>query len=399
MNANHILFISWQAAMGHVTRDLAIARELRRTNPQVNISWLGNSLSARVIRESGEQLLPETDRVEDYNLAGVHAVSDFSLDLMKYVQEARSLREKNIELLQQILNKYDFDLIIGDEVYELVLAMANDQIRLQCPLVMIEDFIGHQAMEKDLKIRLGVYLYTRKWLKALAKTHSQVTHLFVGESDDVPDERFGFLLPQKKKIAQRYYHFVGHIVRFDPAEYANQDKIRKELGYGEEPLVICATGGTGAGRELLELCGRAYPLIRKEIPDLRMVFVCGELFGLNPPQLPDDAELHSYIPDIYRHYAACDLAVIVGGGTTSIELTALRKPFLFFPLENQFDQQFYVARRIARHGAGIRMDYRQTTPEQLAQAIVENLGRKVETGFIPLDGARKAAEIIAEQLN
>ena len=86
-------------------------------------------------------------------------------------------------------------------------------------------------------------------------------------------------------------------------------------------------------------------------------------------------------------------------GTTTIELTALRKPFIFFPLEDQFDQQIYVSERIARHKAGVRMEYRQTTPEMLAQAILENIGRKVETKSIPFDGAKKAAEIISELLN
>jgi len=80
-------------------------------------------------------------------------------------------------------------------------------------------------------------------------------------------------------------------------------------------------------------------------------------------------------------------------------LTALQRPFLFFPLENQFDQQLYVSERIARHGAGVRMNYRKTTPEMLAQAILENIGKKIKTKPIPIDGARKAAEIIIKYLN
>jgi len=117
---------------------------------------------------------------------------------------------------------------------------------------------------------------------------------------------------------------------------------------------------------------------------------------LNPPNLSDEVELHKFIPDIYQHYAACDLAVVVGGGTTTIELTALCKPFIFFPLEDQFDQQIYVSERIARHKAGVRMEFHQTTPEMLAQEIIKNIGKKLETTPIPLDGATKAASIISE---
>jgi len=398
MSAKKVLFISWQAAMGHVTRDVAIAREMERLDPGVEISWLGNPLSARIIREAGGKLLPEWERVADYNLAGLEAVSDFSLDLMKYVSAAKAPREQNLILLKEILGKYDFDLIIGDEIYEVIIGMAEDRIRIPCPVIMIEDFIGHESMDKSLKIKMGIYLYSRKWIRSVKKTAGQVTHLFIGEPEDVPEKRFGFLLPGRRAFGRRYYRFAGHIVRFDPSEYADRAAVRKKLGYGDEPLVLCATGGTGVGRELLELCGRAYPLVKEQIPDIHMVYVCGELYSLEPPRLPEGADRHEYIPNIYEHFAAADLTVIVGGGTSTIELTALRRPFLFFPLENQFDQQHYVADRIVRHGAGVKMSYRDTMPETLAQAIVENIGREVTAKEFPADGARIVAETAMEKM-
>ncbi|RMD76005.1 MAG: hypothetical protein D6820_13505 [Lentisphaerae bacterium] len=399
MHSKSILFISWQGAMGHVTRDLAIVKELRRIMPQVDLAWMAHPLAAKVIREADEKLLPESEQVADYNLAGLQAVSEFGLDLVKYLETSKEPRQKNVELLKRVLEKYPFDLIIGDEVYETLLAVSDGEIHLTCPLIMIEDFIGVRAMNRRLLVQLGVYVHNRKVVNAIRKTSGVITHLFVGELADVPDRRYGFLLPNCREFARKYYRFLGYIVRFDPAEYGDKARIRKKLGYGDEPLVICATGGTAAGWELIELCGKAYPLLKKEIPDLRMVCVCGERFGLPPPKVPAEVEFHGYIPRIYEHYAACDLAVIVGGGTTSLELTALRKPFLFFPLENQFDQQLYVAERIARHGAGVRMEYRRTTPEALARAIKDNLGRKVETNAIPFDGARKAAEVIVGELS
>ena len=46
---------------------------------------------------------------------------------------------------------------------------------------------------------------------------------------------------------------------------------------------------------------------------------------------------------LYRHLAACDLAVVQGGLTTTMELTAVGRPFLYFPLANHFEQQLHVA--------------------------------------------------------
>ncbi len=399
MPKKQILFISWQGAMGHVTRDLAIVNEFHRIAPDVDVSWVAHPLGGKLIQEAGEKLLPESEQVGDYNLVLAQATEKFGLNLLKYVQRYQESSKKNAQLVNQLLQKYEFDLIVGDEIYETLVAFAEGKIQLNCPVIMIEDFIGIQSMDGNLIMRMGAYLKNRKLVKATEKTSSTITHLFVGEFEDIADRRYDFFLPNCRDFARKFYRFLGHIVRFDPAQYRDKTKIRTKLGYGNEPLVICATGGTGVGRELLELCGKAYPLLKKEIPDLHMVCVCGELLGLDPPKLSPEVELHRFIPNIYEHYAACDLAVVVGGGTTTIELTALGKPFIFFPLENQFDQQIYVSERIARHKAGIRMEYHQTTPEMLTQAILKNIGRKMEDKSIPFDGAKKAAEIISEHLS
>jgi UDP-N-acetylglucosamine:LPS N-acetylglucosamine transferase len=123
------------------------------------------------------------------------------------------------------------------------------------------------------------------------------------------------------------------------------------------------------------------------------------LFGTEPPELPAGVELHHCIPDLYKHYAACDMAVVVGGGTTTIELTALRRPFVFFPLENQFDQQIYITNRLARQGAGIKMRFYETTPESLADVIKKNIAKEVTWPPTRTDGAERAAKLIDQILS
>jgi UDP-N-acetylglucosamine:LPS N-acetylglucosamine transferase len=92
--------------------------------------------------------------------------------------------------------------------------------------------------------------------------------------------------------------------------------------------------------------------------------------------------------------AACDLAVVQGGGTTTLELTVLRRPFLYFPLERHCEQQIHVAGRLARHRAGVKMSFKNTTPEILAESIADNIGKEITYDPIPVDGARNAAEKI-----
>ena len=104
------------------------------------------------------------------------------------------------------------------------------------------------------------------------------------------------------------------------------------------------------------------------------------------------------MPDLYRHLAACDLAVVQGGLTTSMELTANRRPFLYFPLRHHFEQCHHVAHRLERHEAGRRMDFETATPEVIADAIAAEIGREV--AYRPVDGggAARAAAMLAELL-
>ena len=84
--------------------------------------------------------------------------------------------------------------------------------------------------------------------------------------------------------------------------------------------------------------------------------------------------------------------------TTAIELTASRRPFLYFPLRHHFEQNFHVHHRLERYGAGRRMDFETATPEVIAQAIAEEIGREVDYRPVETDGAAVAAARIAELL-
>lgn len=394
MGKKSILFVSWQGGLGHITRDVAIVEELRRQNPEINVSWMAHPLACKVLVDAGEAILPESQLSADYNQAAAHYMDRFSLNLIDYVAAIRKPWAHNVDLFRQVMATYRFDLVIGDESYELVRAIDEKNVTLECGMVMIEDFIGLDAMSRNPIDKLGIYLRNRGMCMRTIRLGSRVMRLFIGELEDVPDRRYGFGLPNRRDFAAKHYHFLGYVIRFDPAEYADKTRIRAELGYGPEPLLICATGGTFAGKELLEMCGKAYPLLRMDIPNLRMVCVCGEMAGQDPPALPPGVELHTLIPNLYRHYAACDMAVVVGGGTTTVELTALRRPFIFFPLENQCDQQLYVAERLARQGAGIKMRYYETTPDALAATIRAHIGKEVSWQPIRNDGAQEAARRI-----
>ena len=104
----------------------------------------------------------------------------------------------------------------------------------------------------------------------------------------------------------------------------------------------------------------------------------------------------------YRQLAACDVAVVQGGLTTTMELVAARTPFVCFPLASHFEQQLHVRHRLdrygARHAARVRRrDARSGLPRRSGRAphAAKHAG---ELPAVPAGGAALAAALIAELL-
>ena len=102
--------------------------------------------------------------------------------------------------------------------------------------------------------------------------------------------------------------------------------------------------------------------------------------------------------ELYRHLAACDLAIVQGGLTTAMELTASRRPFLYFPLRHHFEQNIYVRQRLERYRAGRCMDFETPQPTDIAVAIACEIGRPVDYLPVASNGAARSARLIADLL-
>jgi predicted glycosyltransferase len=221
--------------------------------------------------------------------------------------------------------------------------------------------------------------------------------IFVGNPDDIVPNTFGADLPSIRDWTKAHFSFSGYITGFTPPDPDEVPAIRAELGYhDDEQVCIVAVGGSGVGRALLEKVIAAYPLAKRLVPELRMVVVAGP--RIDPGSLPGrpGLEVHGYVNRLYRHLSVCDLAVVQGGLTTTMELAAAKRPFLYFPLRHHFEQNFHVRHRLDRYGAGACMDYATSDPDLIAAAIADHIGAAVAYRDVEADGAAQAAQLIAE---
>jgi pimeloyl-ACP methyl ester carboxylesterase/predicted glycosyltransferase len=395
------LFVSSPIGLGHAQRDVAIARELRRIAPDLQIDWLAQHPVTRVLEAEGERIHPASRFLASESAHFESESAEHDLHCFRAWRAMDEILVANFMLFHDVVRDEPYDLWIGDEAWELDYYLHENPEEKRAPYVWLTDFVGWLPME-DGGAR-EVFLtadYNAEMIAHIARyPHLRDRALFVGDPEDVVPDRFGPDLPLIREWTGRHYDFPGYITGFDAVALADRERLRQELGYRpDERVCIVTVGGSGVGHHLLRRVIASFAAAERRVPGLRMIVVAGPRIDTASLPSAPGLEVHPYVHHLYRHLAACDLAIVQGGLTTSMELTANGRPFLYFPLRHHFEQNFHVRHRLQRYGAGRCMDYETATPDAIADAIAEEIGRSPSYRPVTADGARRAAGLIAELL-
>jgi predicted glycosyltransferase len=395
------LYISSPIGLGHAQRDVAIARELRRLHPDLQIDWLAQDPVTRVLEAEGERIHPASAHLANESRHIESESAEHDLHCFQALRRMDEILAANFMLFHDVVREERYDLWIGDEAWELDYYLHENPNEKRAPFAWLTDFVGFLPMEDggaherfltaDYNADMVDHIACQPGVRDLA--------LFVGNADDIVPERLGSQLPMIRDWTERHFAFTGYITGFDPADLEDRGKLRAELGFrDDERVCIVTVGGSGVGADLLRRVIAAFPEAKERVPALRMIVVAGP--RIEPASLPSYAGLDvvPYVHNLYRQLAASDLAVVQGGLTTAMELTAYKRPFLYFPLRHHFEQNFHVTHRLQRYGAGRRMDFDDSTPHDIAAAIAEEADRVVTYRDVETDGATIAARHIADLL-
>ena len=395
------LYVSSPIGLGHAQRDAAIADELRKLHPELEIDWLAQHPVTAVLEARGERIHPASALLASESRHIESESAEHDLHAFQAIRRMDEILLANFMVFHDVIREDAYDLWIGDEAWELDYYLHENPEQKRAAYAWLTDFVGWLPMEDGGEREAFLTAdYNAEMIEHIARyPRVRDRAVFVGDADDVVPDRFGPELPAIRDWTSQHYDFAGYVTGFDPAEFADRERLRAELGYRPgEQVCLVTVGGSGVGGALLRRVIEAYPAARERVPDLRMIVVAGP--RIDPASLPSHPglEVRAFVPDLYRHLAACDLAVVQGGLTTSMELTANRRPFLYFPLRHHFEQCHHVAHRLERHEAGRRMDFETATPEVIADAIAAEIGREV--AYRPVDGggAARAAAMLAELL-
>ncbi len=394
-----VLYLSSPIGLGHVTRDLAIATELRSRQPELKIDWLAQHPVTAVLEAEGETIHGASEWLasESGHIASEAAGHD--LHCFQALRRMDEILVANFMIFQEVIEEGNYDLIIGDEAWDVDYYWHENPELKRGSHVWLTDFVGYLPMADGGAHEAFLTAdYNAEMIEHIARfPRIRDKAIFVGNADDIIPDMFGPDLPKIRDWTEDNFEFSGYITGFTPPSLDEIAEWREDLGYGaDEKVCVVTVGGSGVGRDLLEKTIAAYPIAKERVSELRMIAVAGP--RIDPDSLPQHPglEVRGYVDKLYRHLSVCDLAVVQGGLTTTMELTAGNRPFLYFPLKNHFEQNYHVRYRLDQYGAGRYMEYAATDVESLADAIATEVGRDVHYRPVETDGARIAASLIAD---
>ena len=229
----NVLFISGSVGLGHIGRDLEIARAMRKLNANIEISWLAKPPASTVVIEAGEKLLPEAELLVQETDELQQLSGGYDSNLTRYVMKVKKPWQKNASVLKDLIEKNKYNLVIGDETYDILIERVTNKNYQPFQFAIIYDIFGVDCVSSNPMEKITTYYINRLWINGWLSDPPIVNaSIFVGEIEDIPDKSFGLLLPNRRDLARKHMNFVGYILPFKPTDYKNKEEIRKQLGYG-----------------------------------------------------------------------------------------------------------------------------------------------------------------------
>ena len=396
------LYISSPIGLGHAQRDVTIADELRKLRPDLEIDWLAQSPVTDVLESRGERIHPLSADLASESAHITAESSGHDLNAFQAIRRMDEILVANFMVFHDAVESGEYDLVIGDEAWDVDHFLHENPELKRTAFAWMTDFVGWLPMpsggEREALLTADYNAEMIEHVERFPRLRDRA--IFVGEPDDIVPDDFGPGLPSIRDWTERHFAFSGYVTGFDPTPLIEgREALRRELGYQpDERVVIVTVGGSGVGEALLRRVIASYPDAARRVNGLRMIAVAGPRIDPAGLGAVPGVEARTFVPELYRHLAACDLAVVQGGLTTTMELAAARRPFLYFPLRDHFEQRRHVRHRLERYGAGRHMDYDASPPEVIAEAIADEIDRPVVSMPVASDGAARAAALIAPLL-
>ena len=332
---NNCDFFSSPIGLGHVTRDIAIVKNLE----DFSVNFVTGSGAAKILKKL------------NYNIDDVYNPPSFVVEngvlnnqtkwLWNYYQYYKNC--KNIS--EKIIKKNNSELVISDEDFA-SLTIAQE---VKIPNILITDVL-------ETKFTKGIASFIEK------KMNKSMMNII--KNCDV------VIIPENGEDVDNIRR-IGPIVR---EINLSREELRKKFSFNKKTILI-SVGGTDAGLFLIQ---KSIESILKLNLDIEIILVTG-------PSITkkfDNVKNLGFVDNLHELIYATDVVISLAGKSTIDEAKAYGTPGIFIPIKDHFEQE----------NNSKNEGFTFNDINKLDELILEKLDKK--RNKVNTNGAELAAEII-----
>ena len=239
------LYISSPIGLGHAQRDVAIADELRKLHPDLEIDWLAQHPVTKVLEAAGERIHPASAFLSNESSHIESESAEHDLHCFQAIRRMDEILLSNFMVFHDLVREEAYDVWIGDEAWELDYYLHENPEQKRAAYAWLTDFVGWLPMPDGGEHEPFLTAdYNAEMIEHIARFPRVRDHaIFVGNEPDIVPDGFGPDLPMIRDWTQDNYAFAGYVTGNDSASLADREALRAELGYAPDERVCVVTVG------------------------------------------------------------------------------------------------------------------------------------------------------------
>lgn len=378
-----VLFMTCGIGMGHVSRDMALAKKLQEKNVDVTFASYGSGYE--MLLKSGKYKIAKLPDIQFY---GGDGALDIKYTAKKSI-DAPFIFLKSIYYESKIIKKVKPDIVIADSHYSAPITCKV--LSIPCILITNELTLNFAELYPDEKI----IEYVENGLKRFIIDVSNQCNAII-----IPDIEDSIEIPPK---LDDIITFTGPFLKRNLSEIEDKKELRKKLGFHEnEKIVLVTVGGSKFGKKLLKLIMNS----EKWIDCNKIVIVTGPQIASDFIHNSDKIVKKEFLEDIMEWMKLSDVVISLAGHNTTMELASLGIPNILVPIDNH-SEQIKNALNMGKYGISVLKKINELSPKELAEDINnilhdDSLKKKAEVvkkEFSKYEGTENAAKIILKYAN
>ncbi|TME21311.1 MAG: alpha/beta hydrolase, partial [Chloroflexi bacterium] len=205
------LYVSSPIGLGHARRDVAVAQELRKLVPDLEIDWLAQDPVTRVLEAHGERIHPSSSELANESQHIELESSPHRLHVFEAWRRMDEILLSNFMVFLEAVRARDYDVWIGDEAWEVDYYLHENPELKQAAYVWLTDFVGWLPMpalgERDVALTADYNAEMIEQVERFPRLRDRA--IFIGRPEDIVPGEFGPGLPEIRSWTERHYEFTG----------------------------------------------------------------------------------------------------------------------------------------------------------------------------------------------